>query len=320
MKSNYQLVKEKIVNEEKFVLISHVNPDGDSIGSMAAMGHLLAALKKDFVIILTDKTPEKYCFLLNGLPLAETFSGFDNAVCIIVDSSDLSRLGKFAVRIDKMITINIDHHISNTGFAFLNLVVPEAAATGEIIYNLIQLFSIQIDVKMAECLYVAISTDTGNYKFSNTSAESFAITAALLQTGFDLRAITTKIFDEISFPAFCLLKKGLQTLEFSRDKKIAWITIDQVMLNSCSAKSEDLEGLINYTINVKNVEVGLLFYVKRTGEIKVGFRSKKNVNVNTLAQTFGGGGHKNAAGCIFKNISLEQVKNRIFQRIEAAFL
>lgn len=316
MNSDYQLIKEKIVQEEKFVLISHVNPDGDSIGSMAAMGHLLAVLKKDFVIIVKDKTPAKYRFLLDGLPLAESLYGFRDAVCIAVDSSDLSRLGGFADQIDKMPIINIDHHVSNTRFGIFNLVVPEAAATGEIIYDLFQLFSISIDSKIAECLYVAISTDTGNYKFSNTSHKSFSITASLLQTGFDLRGITTKIFDEISLPAFCLLKEGLQTLELSKDKKIAWIVIDNETLNNCSATSEDLDGLINYTINMKNVEVGLLFHVKKTGEIKVGFRSTKNVNVSIIAQSFGGGGHKNAAGCTFKNIPLEQVKTKVLKQID----
>ncbi len=319
MNFDYQLIKEKIAKEEKFVLISHVNPDGDSIGSMAAMGHMLVALKKDFTIIINDKTPEKYRFLLDGLPLVENFSDFSKVVCIVLDSSDLSRLGRFADQLDKTTIINIDHHVSNTGFGLLNLVVPEAAATGEIIYDLFRLFSIQIDTKIAECLYVSISTDTGNYKFSNTSYKSFAITAALLQTGFDLRAITTKIFDEISFPAFCLLKEGLQKLEMSKDKKIAWIVIDYIMLNNCLAKGEDLDGLINYTINMKNVEVGLLFHVKKTGEIKVGFRSTGNVNVSRLAQVFGGGGHKNAAGCTFKNLPLEQVKNKVLKQIDAVF-
>ncbi len=306
-------VKNKIEAEDNFLVISHINPDGDSIGSMVAVGHLLASYKKNYFIVLNDNVPEKYNFLLKGLPLTKTIPPKVNWTVLVLDSGDLSRLGSFEEYVQNFEIINIDHHISNIKFGTINYVDFNAAATGEIIFSLLELFNFNIKEDTASALYTAISTDTGNFKYDNTTYKTFEILSKLMRTGFNLRNISSKIYDEKSLASLLLIKESLQTLKFSENGKIAWMEIDDELINNCEALDEDLDGLINYTINIKDVEIGLLFRIEKAREIKIGFRSK-NVDVSAIASIFGGGGHKKAAGCSIAG-NYKEVKSKVFQEI-----
>jgi bifunctional oligoribonuclease and PAP phosphatase NrnA len=294
--ADYRRVKEILERETAFFLISHVNPDGDSIGSLAAMSRLLRLLRKEQVIYLHEEPPERYRFLLEGLPLTRDLSLAQNRVVLALDASDPARLGEFQEQAAGSFLVNLDHHVSNPGYGRVSLVDAEAAATGEIIYHLARLLEADIPPEMARDLYVSISTDTGSFKYDNTTPETFRIMADLLATGFSLRDTSLKVFDEIQPAALCLLKEGLHSLETAAGGRVAMITISDAALASCGAREADVDGLVNYSINLRGVEVGLLFRAREAGEVKVGFRSK-GLDVSRMAAALGGGGHAQAAGC-----------------------
>lgn len=317
MEKDFSAVRESIRKGNHFIVVSHINPDGDSIGSLAAMSALLTGLMKKHVIFLHDKVPDKYLFLLQGLPITRDIDDMAAHVILAVDCSDAGRLGKLQERMNDLFIINIDHHVSNTLYGGINLVDPGAASTGEIIYRLAVLLEAKIDKTMAEALYTSISTDTGSFKYENTTGQTFQIMAKLMETGFSLREISLRVFDETSPGAICLLREGLKSLRISPDGKIACLTVKDDMVAACEAKEEDLEGLINHAVNIRGVDVGLLFRQKEAGEIKVGFRSKKT-DVSQVAAYFGGGGHKNAAGCSLEgdlHTVREQVMNQIYDSL-----
>jgi bifunctional oligoribonuclease and PAP phosphatase NrnA len=315
MEKDYSAVSEQILQGDNFVVASHVNPDGDSIGSLAAMSALLTGLKKQHVIFLHDKVPDKYLFLLEGLPITRDLAADQAGPLLALDCSDLTRLGQLGEREMDLFIINIDHHVSNTRYGRINLVDPLAAATGEVIYRLAQLLKATVDKKMARALYTSISTDTGSFKYENTTGQTFQVMADLMQTGFHLREVSLRVFDETSLAAICLLREGLKSLWVSPDGKIASLTVTDETVAACSAKEEDLEGLINHAVNIRGVEVGLLFRQKEAEEIKVGFRSK-GVDVSRVAASLGGGGHAKAAGCSLDG-DLEEVRKKVMDRVYA---
>ena len=307
----YRALKELIERETSFALVSHINPDGDSIGSLAAMSHLLAILKKEHLVFLHQEAPERYRFLLEGLPVTLDPEAVGNRVLLALDCSDPARLGVLEEKARGLFLVNIDHHISNGEYGSLNLVDTGAAATGEIVYRLARLLGVEIPAGMAEALYTSISTDTGGFRFDNTTRETFLIMAELMGTGFNLREVSLRVFDEIS-PAFlCLLRGSLQGLTYEAGGKIACLTVTDELMGSCDALEENLDGLVNYAVNIRGVEVGLLFRARDSGEVKVGFRSKR-VDVSRMAATLGGGGHKKAAGCTLTG-SLEEVRARVLE-------
>jgi bifunctional oligoribonuclease and PAP phosphatase NrnA len=315
MDKDLSAVSEQIQRGDNFCVVSHVNPDGDSIGSLAAMSELLAGLNKQHVIFLHDKVPDKYLFLLEGLPVTRDMADVRTGPLLALDCSDLSRLGQLQEREKDYFIINIDHHVSNTRYGQINLVDPLAAATGEIIYRLALLLKARITKKMARALYTSISTDTGSFKYENTTGQTFQVMADLMQTGFHLREVSLRVFDETSLSSICLLREGLKSLWVSPDGKIACLTIQDEILTACDAREEDLEGLINHAVNIRGVEVGLLFRQKEAGEIKVGFRSK-GVDVSRVAASLGGGGHAKAAGCSLDG-DLEEARKLVLDRVYA---
>ncbi|HHX76736.1 MAG TPA: bifunctional oligoribonuclease/PAP phosphatase NrnA [Firmicutes bacterium] len=293
----YTAVRKILEKEKNIILLSHINPDGDSIGSLAAMARFLIKLEKEVIIALTDKTPERYAFLLEGLPTVDSLTDLKGKTVIVLDSSDLSRIKTFPEVRHASVLVNIDHHVSNKKYGSINLIDDSAAATGEIIYTLINMFPGMMDTEIAAALYVAISTDTGSYKYDNTTSKSFAISAELIKYGFKIGTLSAKIFDERSLAATMLIKEGLETIEFFAGGKICCMTISREIFERTMARDEDMDGLINYTINIRGVEVGVLFFQQPDGrEIRVGFRSRK-IDVSQLALKLGGGGHVNAAGC-----------------------
>ncbi len=313
-KKEYTAVKRILEKENNIILVAHINPDGDSIGSLAAMARLLLKLKKEVVIALTDKTPEKYAFLLEGLPTVDSLTDLKGKTVIALDSSDLSRIKTFPEVQHASVLVNIDHHVSNKNYGSINLIDASAAATGEIIYTLITMFPGMMDSEIAAALYVAISTDTGSYKYDNTRSKTFAISAELVKYGFKIGILSTKVFDEKSLAATMLIKEGLETIELFEDGKICCMTITSEIYKRTRARDEDMDGLINYTINIKGVEVGVLFCQQAgSKEIRVGFRSRK-IDVSELALNLGGGGHVNAAGCSVPGSPLE-VKAKVLDLI-----
>jgi phosphoesterase RecJ-like protein len=297
---------------QNVIISGHIMPDGDSIGSTIALGLALKKLGKNVIMTSPDPIPENYQFLpgansvKHGLPVGnyDTF--------VVVDCSVPDRLGKDLVDLlnDEITVVNIDHHASESYFANVNYIDSRAAATGEIIYDLLIHMGITIDNKIAENLYTAIVTDTGSFRYEGTTAETHKRIADLLEHGVPVAKLSKQIFDEKPLAVIKVLQESLPTLNLSDCGKVAWISFDWISKEKIEARDEYTDNLINYPRQIKGVEIALLFREPEPNLVKVGFRSNYYVDVSQLAGLFGGGGHKRASGCTIAG-NFDQVKEKV---------
>jgi len=286
--------------EQSFLLLSHSMPDGDAIGSALALGLALEKMGKTVYLVNPDPIPRLYAFL----PGADRFSTqipeqARQAIPVLLDCAVPERLGDMAALIkDVPVVLNIDHHVSNTQFGTLNYVDATAAATGEMVFQIIKQLQVVIDRAIAAALFTAIATDTGSFRYANTSVQTHRIIAELLTTGIENHRIMTRLFETRSLAETKLLAQALNTLEVTADGKIAWMTVTREMLTMMQEGNDSTEGIINYARAIEGVEVGILFRDLGDGRVKVSLRSQDQVNVDEIAAQFGGGGHAKAAGCI----------------------
>lgn len=309
-KKLFEKIRKELKKAESALVAGHMDPDGDSIGSSLAVAMLLEKLDITTTIYSQDGIPKVYHFLpwtervQNKLEPSRRFD-----LAIVLDSSGIDRLGsKINIRDVAKVVINIDHHPDNTQFGDINY-VENSSSAAEQVYQLCKYLKIEVDRKMAECLYVAMITDTGNFRYENTSEVTFEIAAELLRYGVETHEITTRIYDTKSIPSIKINALALSQLEFSDDRKLAWCAVSEEMMRKARAKSEDLIGLVDQIRSIEGVEVAILFREERE-KIKVNFRSKHRINVSEVAKCFGGGGHIKAAGAIVEG-NLEKVKQRV---------
>jgi bifunctional oligoribonuclease and PAP phosphatase NrnA len=296
--SDRKIIIDKLKSEQSFYLISHMLPDGDSIGSLLAMGEGLASLGKKVKMFTPGNIPRKYKFLSGSDLVAHEVLIDDPEVTVVVlDSSDLDRLGLFKEAVSKSRQIiNIDHHVTNQRFGNLNLVDANAAATGEIVHQILIDLQVHLTENIAESLYVAISTDTGSFKFDNTTPNTHRVVASLLEYGLSPGTLSQIIFDERPLSFYVLLKEALSSLEMYEERSVAVMTLSKDIRERSGASTDDLDGIVNYARNIEGIELGILFYVEGNNEVKVGFRSR-SLDVSALAGKLNGGGHVRAAGC-----------------------
>lgn len=295
---------EVIKNSKNIYIGSHIHPDGDNIGSLLALGMALKEMKKTINIIKVDDIPKDYQFLPNIHLIKEPKLIKKIDLFITLDCSDLDRLGpgkEIALKADKI--LNIDHHITNDNFGHINIVCPFASSTGEIVYHLIKKLNITINKDIATSLYVAISTDTGSFMYSNTTSNTHKVAADLLDKGIDLSSITTKLYQNRSLERTNLFIQAIRSLNLYCDDKVGTIKITQKMLKDNNATMEDTEGIISFIRDIENIEVACVLKEFHEEEIKASLRSKEYLDVSKICLEFNGGGHKRAAGCtIFKDI------------------
>ncbi|HOB20650.1 MAG TPA: bifunctional oligoribonuclease/PAP phosphatase NrnA, partial [Candidatus Atribacteria bacterium] len=242
-------------------LIAHMMPDGDTLGSSLAMYHALNCLGKKTGLFCQDPPPDTYLFLkgIDRFKCAPDTTG-SYELCIAIDCSDLDRLGSLIpVFKSSGRTLNIDHHKSNTCYADLNLVDENAAATGELIYNVIESIGACISPEIAIALYTAISTDTGNFSYSNTTPASMRIAAGLIEAGVNVDEVTTRLYRTHSLHRIKLLSKVLASLELYENNRIAFLTITRKDLEDTGAQASDLENMVNYAKEISGVELAVLF-------------------------------------------------------------
>ncbi|MEA1960016.1 MAG: bifunctional oligoribonuclease/PAP phosphatase NrnA [Bacillota bacterium] len=288
-----------ITERDRFVLTGHISPDGDCIGSLVGLYLGLKLLGKKVDMLLEDPVPPIYHYL-HGVEavLPVEYRKEDWDTLIFLDCSDAERAGQQVLDNTEQIPLRlcIDHHMSNEAFADLNYVDSQAAATAEIVYELLGLLDVKIDEDIANALYVGIVQDTGNFKHASTTSKSFQIAAQLLDRGADISLTKQHLFESKDKKEILFLARALSSLRFSDDVRIAWMTLTQNDLKELDAEDFQPEGIINYTLMTKEVEVGLFFREIGDQTVKVGFRSKGEVNVAELAERFGGGGHRQASG------------------------
>lgn len=285
-------------NDREFVLTTHVLPDGDAMGSCLALGLALRRRGKRADVVLDDPVPARYRFL----PGVSNVSGFSarssRYVLVSMDSTDPSRCSCPAEAITGAhIVVNIDHHVSNSYFGDQYLIDESASATGEIVYSIIKSLGWGLTADEATCLYTAIMTDTGSFRFTNTTARSLAICADLVSAGAEPSKIAEEVYETRSLSATILLSRALSSLRIDDSGRIAWMSLTMADLLDAKAGPEDTEGIVNNARMVEGVEVGILFREIDEGRVRVTFRSREFVDVSRVAALFSGGGHPRAAGC-----------------------
>ncbi|MFC7679560.1 bifunctional oligoribonuclease/PAP phosphatase NrnA [Paenibacillus sp. GCM10028914] len=316
-----QQAKKFLLEHDDYLIVSHVQPDGDAVSSTLAVGWLLSRLGKKFTMINEGVIPKRMNSLWHAdelINMSEQLPqrSFSRVIC--VDCADFERVGrtKELFTEDAMI-VNIDHHPTNNRYGALNVVLPDAAATAEILFDLLSLFDVEWDVEVATAIYTGLLTDTGGFRYSNTTPKVMSIASKLLSYGVNGPEIAESLLEEMTLPQLNVLVKALNTLTISPDGKIAWVHVTPQHMLDTGAINEDLEGIVNYPRNIQGVEVGILFKQVNTGAVKVSLRSAGKVDVAALAQSFGGGGHVRAAGCRIEG-DLEDIIIQVVERVKQA--
>jgi len=305
-------------DHERFLIISHVNPDGDTTSSALATALMLEQLGKSYCIVNEGETPAKFAFLprfdhirnLQTDSVDETFSAV-----IAVDAADSKRMGdvRHLFAPDAKI-VNIDHHPTNDHFGLINVIRTDAAATAEMMYELMEAGGFTANLDLASCMYTGLLTDTGGFRYSNTTPNVMNIAAALLGYGVKPSEIAERCLEEITLGHVQVLRRALQSLQISHNDLVASLRVGYADLQETKATSEDASGLVNYARNIEGVEVGISFVESQPGVVKVSFRARSYVDVSKIAQSLGGGGHAKASGCTLTG-TLEQVEEAVFEKV-----
>lgn len=313
-------VASAIRSHKSFVVLCHEKPDGDAVGSGLAMVLALHSLGKQAIFVTSDPLPAVYDFL-PGKPF-HTRAGylepvdFSPEAAIFLDCTDAERAGSALRFAEGKFHINIDHHVSNSGFGDVKLVRPHASATGEIVYEVLEALGVEMTLDIATCLYVAIVTDTGGFRYQNTTGACLRIAAALLDKGVSAWSIAEQVFETRSVSSVLLLASALSTLKLHRRGKIASIFVTKEMMKAAGASPDETEGIIGYPRSLTGVEVALLFKEDLAGRgFHVSMRSRSKVDVAQVAVSLGGGGHPRAAGALIPG-DLSEVMAKVLSELD----
>ena len=315
--AKFEQIGRALREHQRFAVLSHVRPDGDALGSQLALGLSLRQLGKDVRIWNEDGMLEKYSFLPSANLLTKPPADpEDVGVAIALDTAIQKRLGTTlpAVRSTK-VWINIDHHPSNPGYGDLVYIDPKAPATGQILFELIRNEKFPIDAAIAENLYVAISTDTGSFQYPNTTARTFEIAAELVRAGVDVGRVSQLTYENYPRRRVELLRDLLGTMRFEANDRVASFSLSLATAKKLGVLPEDNEGLIDHLRAIRGVIVAVFFEELADGKVRVSMRSKnEKVNVCSICEKFGGGGHLLAAGARVRG-SLADVEKKILEEV-----
>jgi phosphoesterase RecJ-like protein len=307
-----ELVLREIRARQRFVVTSHARPDGDGIGSALACGQILRMMGKDAEVVMYDGVPRIY----QNLPFADRVVQADavppNDAVILLECDGTRRA--LLEGLDDCFLINIDHHVSGRNFGHINWIDSSVMATAELIFRLARLACVPVDPDMATCLYTGLMTDTGSFMFEGTNEHTFTVARELVLAGASPALCARHIYFGHSTAKLRLLGAALSNLH--REGPLAWIWITQEQMQRFGAREEDCEGLVNYALSIGDVQVAIFFRELPDGRLRVSLRSKGEVNVSTVAEYFGGGGHKCASGCSIEG-PLAVAVSRIVDRLRA---
>ena len=300
MKEILEQIRNRVETGRSFVLLSHVRPDGDAIGSQIALGFALAAAGKSVRLINEDGLPDNLAFMA-GSERIERPPGepVEADVVIALDTATKPRLGEktLAALAACGCWINIDHHKSNPGYGDLNWIDPSSPATGQILYHLILELGLPMPPESRDAIYVAVSTDTGSFQYPATTAETYEMAADLVRRGLDVGRINTLIYDNHPMRRVELMRALLGTLQTRADGRVATWELTRATMDQLGVKPEDSEGLIDIIRAIRGVIVAVFFEELEDGRIRVSMRSKDaRFDACKVCAAFGGGGHSLAAG------------------------
>ena len=308
-----QQAAEYLINADNILLLSHKNPDGDTVGSAGGLMFALKKMGKTCAVACNDEIPQKYDFLN-----LDIFKGQFIPDCIVaVDVADTKLLGDKMAEYADSIDLCIDHHPSNTGYAKMVCCDGALPAAAQLVLQVVQAMGVELDESIANCLYTGLMTDTGCFKYSATTAQTHIAAAELLKAGAWHDFIANRFFMSKSRRTIALEKHALNTLEYYFDDRCAVIELSSEILRETGAQQGDFEGISAMPRTIEGVDVGITIRQVSESLFKVSVRTNENANANEIAAGLGGGGHTKAAGCEVMG-SMESVKNAILREVETA--
>jgi bifunctional oligoribonuclease and PAP phosphatase NrnA len=309
-------VLREIRARRRILVTSHARPDGDGIGSALACGQILRIMGKDAEVVMHDGVPRIY----QNLPFADRVIKADSVPADFPGDGAVILLECDSIRrtllsgLEECFLINIDHHATGRNFAHINWIDSTVMATAELVYRLARRACVPVDRDIATCLYTAIMTDTGSFMFEGTNEHTFTVARELVLAGADPALCARRIYFGHSTAKLRLLGAALSNLH--REGPLAWIWVTQDQMQHFGAREEDCEGLVNYVLSIADVQVAIFFRELPDRRCRISLRSKGKVNVSTVAEYFGGGGHKCASGCSIEG-PLAVAVSRIVDRLRA---
>lgn len=302
---------EYLCGTDHVLILSHQYPDGDTLGASTALCQGLQQLGKHAMIKCSDEIGPKYKYLFEAVKPEE----FSPEAIVAVDIADLALLGEplrslYGDKID----LCIDHHPSNSCYAERCYIDPKAAATCEIIFDVLKLLDVKISQSIAASLYTGITTDTGCFKYTNVTPTTYRIAADLVETGMNAPKINREMFDTKSRAHMEMERRVVDTIEYFYDNRVAVIVITQQMIRETGVKEDDMEGLSSIPRQIEGVLIGVTIREKAVGGYKISLRAQHPVNASEICAKFGGGGHAGAAGCAFST-TLEEAKAQMVSAI-----
>lgn len=283
----------RLLNADNILILCHKNPDGDTLGSAGALYWALKSVNKTAAVFCSDAIHERYSYMQ-----LELFRGqFTPAYIVAVDIAGQQLFGEAASQYAERVDLCIDHHGSNSGFASAMLLDPTASATCELIYEVIVAMGVEITTTIANCLYTGVSTDTGCFKFANTTARTHRVAARLIDLGAEINFLNDLLFENKTKKRIAVEQLALSTLEYHFDGQCALICLTKDQLAEIGADETDLEGVTSLPRSIEGVLVGITMRQQPEGSYKISVRTKEGLNACEIAKGLGGGGHKQAAGC-----------------------
>ena len=308
-----QAFQAEIGKADKILIGTHLNPDGDALGSALGLALYLESIGKNVEVLCHHEAPRNLRFLPTVSRVRQTPIGSDFDLGIIVDLESFERLGTtapFFEAISRLVVI--DHHVPHEAPGDLRIVDIGSAATALILTRLLEALGADISADMATCLYTGISTDTGSFRFRNTSSDALSAAALLLEKGANLELVSEEIFQNRQLSSARLLGHALETMKLDMKDQLAWGVLSHDNFEWAKATDEDTEGFVNELLSIETVQIAALLREAKPGKIRCSLRSRRGYDVAEVAREFGGGGHKNAAGCNFEG-SLEDAERQLVE-------
>ncbi len=321
--NSLQEIVEYLKENDDYLIIGHIDPDGDAIGSIMAFKFLLNHLNKNSLLLLHSDLTKEYDILFKYLNFDEYYifnKGNKERLkeynkVIALDSANIERLGDYKPIIENYQIVNIDHHYDNNRFGDLNYVNPDESAVGKIIYDMVDLLDIEITEDIGSAMALAVLADTGSLKYPNSDPASFRMMASLKERGIDIVKINRFLQSFSSLKYLKLLSEALANIKTAKQGKIAWLVVNNQTIKSIGIDEKEINNLVNYARDIRGVEVGISFVETKKDLIDISFRSLNYVDVSKIAHKFNGGGHPRAAGTKVEG-DLEQTVRAVLDEVK----
>jgi bifunctional oligoribonuclease and PAP phosphatase NrnA len=306
-------IKDIVQGRQHFLVASHIDPDGDAVGSVFAMYWALKSLGREVSVYLKDGVPYRYAFLPGPAVITGTIPEGIYDVIFVVDCGNLSRVGEGHERLKQMgLLVNIDHHATSDAFGSINVIDEKASSTAEILSGVFEELGVSIDYNMAVNMYTAVFTDTGSLRYENSGPGAFSLCERMLRHGVKPADVARMVYENHPKERFTLLGLVLNTLRTYDDDRLALVHVTEEMLAVAGAKKEYTDGFVEYVRQIRGVEVAVLLRQIEKERYKISMRSKGAADVAALCSVFGGGGHRAAAGCRIAG-DLQAVEEKLLQ-------